>query len=130
MNHQEKPDSSIMSNRKFFLLLASPVLLPLAMAPVLLFGMLLLCGWLFVAMVFFSGAAAAAAGAVGIAGAVANAANGTGAVLLLLSVGLAALGAVYPVLVLAVEFGRGYRQFSRVFLAKAKELIRKAREWL
>ena len=119
-----------MSNRQYLLLLASPLLVPLAMAPVLMVGMLLLCGWLFVATTFFAGASAAVLGAVGIAGAVANAVNGTGAVLLMLGIGVGALGLVYPILVIAVEFGRGYRQLCRAFLAKTKELLKKGREWL
>lgn len=120
-----EPKTPTMSNRRFALLLASPILAPMALGAVLMFGMLIGCGWMFVAMTFFTAAASAAVGIVGIIGAFINAVNGAGAVLLMVSCALGGLGFVYPIFIVAREFSKGYLLFSRAFTAKCREVWEK-----
>ena len=111
-----------MSNKKFAAVLASPILIPMAIITVMLYGMLLGCGWMFVALTYFTAIAAVGVGVSGIVGAYMNAANGMGAVLLLFGSGIFSLGFVYPILAIAKEFSKGYSALYRQLLIKGKEL--------
>lgn len=121
--HQEK---ETMSNRKFAAILASPILAPLSMAPVIMFGMFIACGWMLVATTFFTAAGAAAVGIIGMIGAYQNVANGIGAVLLMLGGSLMGFGLVMPIFKIAKEFCNGFLVLNRELCAKAKELWKKA----
>ena len=111
-----------MSNKKFATVMASPILIPMALVTVMLYGILLGCGWFFVAITYFTAIAAVGVGVLGIIGAYMNMANGLGAVLLLLGSGIFSLGFVYPIFVIAKEFSKGYSALYKQLLIKGKEL--------
>ena len=119
---QENKDPQTMSNKKLALVIASPVLAPMALAGVVLFFMLIACGWFFVSVTFFTSAAAAAVGIVGIVGAFFNAANGIGAVLLMLGAGIASLGFIYPTFIIGKEMSKGFLILHRELMGKGKEI--------
>ena len=114
-----------MSNKKLGLVFASPVLAPMAMAAVVIFFIFIACGWVFVAITFFTSAAAAAVGIVGITGAFFNSVNGIGAVLLILGVGIGSLGFVYPIFIIAKEMSKGFLILHRELMNKAEEVKNK-----
>ena len=119
---QENKAPQTMSNKKLALVIASPVLAPMALAGVILFFMLIACGWFFVSVTFFTSAAAAAVGIVGIVGAFFNTANGIGAVLLMLGTGIASLGFIYPTFIIGKEMSKGFMILHRELMAKGKEI--------
>jgi len=119
-----------MSNKKLCIVLASPVLIPSAVVAAVMYGMLIGCGWLFVSMTFFTAAAAAIIGILGIVGAYMNLINGIYAALIMLGCGLCSLGFVYPAFAIAREFSKGFSALRLQLTAKAKELKEKAVRWL
>ena len=119
---QENNAPKTMSNKKLALVIASPVLAPMALAAVVLFFMLIACGWFFVSVTFFTSAAAAAVGIVGIVGAFFNTANGIGAILLMLGIGIASLGFIYPTFIIGKEMSKGFMILHRELMGKGKEI--------
>ena len=122
---QENEAQKTMSNKKLALVFASPVLAPMALAAIVLFFMFIACGWFFVAVTFFTSAAAAAVGIVGIIGVFFNAVNGVGAVLLILGAGIASLGFIYPTFIIGKEMSKGFLILHRELMGKAKEIKEK-----
>ena len=120
-NGQNKP-SKTMSNKKLVLLMSSPMVAPVAFVAVIMFFMFVGCGWFFVAITFFTSICAAAIGIVGIIGAFFNGANGIGAVLLSLGIGLGSLGFVYPTFIIAKEMSKGFLLLHRELMNKGKEI--------
>ena len=119
---REKGIPKTMSNTKLALIIASPILAPIIMIAVMLFFMLIACGWFFVSVTFFTAAAAAAVGIVGIIGAFFNAVNGIGAVLLMLGAGIASLGFVYPTFIIGREMAKGFMILHRELMRKGKDI--------
>jgi uncharacterized membrane protein len=115
------------SDKKLFSILASPVLLPVLIGAAVIYLMFLGCGWLFVAMSFFTSAGAAALGIVGIVGAFANAANGIDAFLVMAGCGLIGIGLAYPIFRVSLEFCKGFSVLSSTMVAKLGELKKR---WL
>ena len=111
-----------MSNKKLALVLASPILAPMVLAAVVLFFMFIACGWFFVAVTFFTSAAAAAVGIVGVVGAFFNTANGLGAVLIILGAGLSSFAFIYPTFVIGKEMAKGFLILHRELMAKGREI--------
>ena len=124
-NKQEVSRTGSMSNAKLALIITSPVLIPIALAAVVLFFMFIACGWFFVAMTFFTSVASAAIGIVGIIGTFFNVANGIGAVLLMLGVGLGSLGFIYPTFIIGREMSKGFLILHRELMAKGVEIKEK-----
>lgn len=117
-----KEHKDTMSNKKFGIILASPILAPIILCAVIMLFMFVGCGWLFVAMTFFATASAAAIGIIGIAGAYVNLAAGIGAVLIMLGIGLSGLGLSYPLFCISKEFFKGFSALSEEMLKKMKEI--------
>ncbi|MDF2926635.1 MAG: hypothetical protein K0R57_5549 [Paenibacillaceae bacterium] len=121
-------EKSTMSTRKFAIItLGWPILIPVAIVAVAMMGMLIGCGWFLVGMTFFVSASAAAIGICGIAGAVANTANGFGAVTLALGCGFIGFGMTMPMFKIAKEFFNGYLTLSQEITRKFIELKAEAR---
>lgn len=119
--HSEN-ESKTMSNKKLALVIASPVIAPMALAAVMLFFMMIAIGWFFVATTFFTSACAAAVGIVGIVGAFFNMANGIGAFLLMFGTGIASLGFIYPVFIIGKEMAKGFLILHRELMNKWREI--------
>lgn len=122
-------ESSVMSDKKFFMLLIWPLLAPFIVIAITFVGMFIGIGWLFVSMVFFTSLSSMAIGILGILGTIANLENGVGAILISLSVSLLGFGLVYPLFTIAKDFAKGFLITSRGVIRKVKELYsRKVKE--
>jgi len=115
-----------MNINKAVLIIASPGLALIALSAAILFVLLIAVIWFFVAVLFLISAAAAAIGIAGIVGTFFNAANGIGAVLLMLGVGAGGLGFTYPLFVIAKEMAKTVFILHCELVRKGKEIKEKA----
>ena len=115
-----------MNANKAGLIITSPVLALIALAAVILFFLFVASIWFFVAVSFFTSAAAAAIGIVSIIGIFFNLANGIGAVLIMLGVGIGGLGVTYPLFIIAKEMAKTVFILHCELMRKGKEIKEKA----
>ena len=126
----ENDTPKTMSNTKLALVIAFPVIAPVVLVAVTLFFMVIACGWFFVGVTFFTSAAAAAVGIAGVTGVFFNAANGIGAMLLILGMGIGSLGFIYPFFIIGKEMSKGFLILHRELMNKGREIKEKVKKGL
>lgn len=115
---------SKMSNKKYFMILASPIIAPVALCAVMMPVMFIFCGWLIVGTVFLCAVGAIAIGVCGIIGAIVNSAN-LGSLFIMLSCSFISIGLIYPILSIAIEFFQSYKGLQKSLWNKTEEMIKK-----